>query len=140
VRELVSALSLNTYRVYGDPSRLTIAEGVSTMNTLFNTISGTIEVGPYVSFGHNVSVLTGSHDYQMLGAERAISVPGTGHDITIDGGAWIASNAMVLGPCRIGAHAVIAAGALVRNDVPEYAIVAGVPAKVVGYATGERPA
>jgi acetyltransferase-like isoleucine patch superfamily enzyme len=38
----------------------------------------------------------------------------------------------VLGPCRIGDHAVVAAGALVKDDVPPYAIVAGVPARVVG--------
>lgn len=110
------------------------------MNTLFNTVSGTIDVGPEVSFGHNVSILTGSHEYHLLGAARVSGVPSSGHDIVIERGAWIASNASVLGPCRIGEHSVLAAGALARADVPPYAIAAGVPASVVGYVTEDRPA
>ncbi len=140
IRSLVSLISLNTYRVYGDPSRLNLADGVSPMNTLFNTVSGSIEVGPHTIFGHNVSILTGSHEYRLLGPERAAGVPTSGRDIVIEEGAWIASNATVLGPCRIGAHAVVAAGSLAHEDVPRHAIVAGVPAKVVGYVTDERPA
>ena len=40
-------------------------------------------------------------------------------------------NAMVLGPCRIGAHAVVGGGSLVMDDVAPYTIVAGSPAKVL---------
>jgi acetyltransferase-like isoleucine patch superfamily enzyme len=140
VRRAISAISLNTYRIYGDPTRLRIADGVVPMNTLFNTVSGTIEIGPEVIFGHNVSLLTGSHDHRLLGAERASGVPSSGRDIVIERGVWIASSATVIGPCRVGAHAVLAAGALARDDVPAYAIVAGVPASVVGYVTEDRPA
>jgi acetyltransferase-like isoleucine patch superfamily enzyme len=140
VRALTSAVTLNTYRIYGDASRLRIAGGVLAMNTLFNTVSGKIDVGPDVIFGHNVSILTGSHDYRLLGPARASGVPRSGYDIVIGAGAWVASNATVLGPCRIGPHGVVASGALVREDVPAYAIVAGVPAKVVGYVNDERRA
>ena len=140
IRSALSTVTLNTYRIFGDPARLTIADGVAPMNTLFNTVSGTIDVGPEVIFGHNVSVLTGSHEHHLLGAARVSGVPSSGHDIVIERGAWIASNASVLGPCRIGAHAVLAAGALARADVPPYAIAAGVPASVVGYVTEDRPA
>lgn len=140
VRSAMSVISLNTYRTYGDSGRLRIAEGVSPMNALFNTISGTIMVGPEVIFGHNVSILTGSHDHHLLGSARAGGVPRSGYDIVIERGAWIASNVTVLGPCRIGAHAVLAAGALVREDVPPFAIAAGVPATVVGYVNEHRPA
>jgi acetyltransferase-like isoleucine patch superfamily enzyme len=38
---------------------------------------------------------------------------------------------MVLGPCTIGAHAVVGGGSLVMGDVEPYAIVAGVPARVL---------
>jgi serine acetyltransferase len=42
----------------------------------------------------------------------------------------------VLGPCRIGADAVVAAGAVVNVDVPAGAIAAGVPARPVGQIGG----
>jgi acetyltransferase-like isoleucine patch superfamily enzyme len=38
---------------------------------------------------------------------------------------------LVLGPCRIGEHAVVAAGSLVTRDVASYTVVAGRPATLV---------
>ncbi|MEO1643780.1 MAG: acyltransferase [Chloroflexota bacterium] len=46
--------------------------------------------------------------------------------------AGIGSNATILAGVIIGAHAIIGAGAVVTKDVPDYAIVAGVPAKIIG--------
>lgn len=46
--------------------------------------------------------------------------------------ASIGSNATVICGVTIGAHALVGAGAVVTSDVPDYAIVAGVPARVVG--------
>src|SRR5665213_1063739 len=50
-----------------------------------------------------------------------------GHDI------WIGSRAVIMGGVRVESGAVIALGAVVTKDVPPYAIVAGVPARVVRY-------
>lgn len=46
---------------------------------------------------------------------------------------WIGYGVMILSGIRIGDGAVIAAGAVVVSDVPEYAIVGGVPAKIIKY-------
>jgi len=46
--------------------------------------------------------------------------------------ASIGSNATILGGICIGEHALVGAGAVVSHDVPDYAIVVGVPAKVIG--------
>lgn len=46
--------------------------------------------------------------------------------------AGIGSNATILAGVTIGENAIIGAGAVVTKDVPDYAIVAGVPAKIVG--------
>ena len=62
--------------IYGDPARLHIHPTAVVNNTLFNLSSGEITVGEYAFFGHNVSVLTGTHDWTKFGAERQIAVPG----------------------------------------------------------------
>ena len=54
-------------------------------------------------------------------------------DIQGDDDVWIGCGAMVLSGVHIHQGAVVAAGAIVTKDVPPYAIVAGVPAKVMGY-------
>lgn len=46
--------------------------------------------------------------------------------------ASIGSNATIVAGVTIGAHALVGAGAVVTHDVPDYAIVAGVPARVIG--------
>ncbi len=125
---------LNTQiRVWGDRDRLHIAPTAATVNTLFNTTSGHITLGDYSFTGHNVSLLTGTHNIQKQSLARMQDYPPEGRDIVIGQGVWIGSNATVLGPCSIGDHAVVAAGAVViaGTKVPAGAIVAGVPAKVV---------
>ncbi|MES1195332.1 MAG: acyltransferase, partial [Steroidobacter sp.] len=120
---------------WGDPQRVQVASSARMNNTLFNVSSGDIHVGDFTFAGHNVSLITGTHDMQQRLQQRMTAVPHAGRDIRIGQGVWIGSNAIVLGPCRIGDHAVIAAGSLVRGDVPENAVVAGVPARVIRQLT-----
>jgi Hexapeptide repeat of succinyl-transferase len=120
-------------RVWGARDRLHLAPTSEMVNTLFNLSSGQISVGDHTFTGHNVSIITGTHDYQSLLADRLTNIPESGRDITIGQGVWIGTNAIILGPCTIGDHAVIAAGAVVTagSQIPTGAIVAGIPAKVV---------
>ncbi|MEI6321662.1 MAG: DapH/DapD/GlmU-related protein [bacterium] len=55
-----------------------------------------------------------------------------GHDV------WIGQNACIMAGLRIGCGAVIGAGAVVTKDVPDYAIVGGVPAKIIRYRFDEE--
>ena len=50
---------------------------------------------------------------------------------------WIGSGATVLGGVRIGDGAVVGAGAVVTKDVPPYAVVGGVPARIIRYRFSE---
>lgn len=117
--------------VYGDRAKLHIHPTAVLNNALFNLSSGEITIEEHAFFGHSVSVLTGTHDVTRFDRARQVGVPKTGRDVVIGRGAWVSSNALVLGPCRIGEHAVVAAASVVTADVPPYAIVAGTPAKVV---------
>jgi len=117
--------------IYGDPTRLHIHPTAIVNNALFNLSSGEITVGEYAFFGHNVSVLTGTHDWTKLGAERQVAVPQSGRDIVIEEGVWVSSHAIIVAPCRIGAHSVVGVGSLVLRDVEPYTVVAGSPAKVL---------
>lgn len=121
--------------VWGDPARLKIAPTAQMVNTLFNTSSGVIEVGEYTFAGHNVLIITGTHHYEALLDERIRSIPRSGRDIIIGKGVWIGSNAVILGPSKIGDHAVIAASAVVPagSQIPPGAVVAGIPARVIKF-------
>jgi acetyltransferase-like isoleucine patch superfamily enzyme len=129
--QLVRESTLYHYAIFGPPERVQIAPDAVVNDALFNVSSGTIRVGSCAFFGHGVSLLTGTHDIGVIGPGRKDAIPSEGHDIVIGEGAWISSNATVIGPCRIGSHAVVAAGAVVTSDVPPYTLVAGVPARVV---------
>jgi acetyltransferase-like isoleucine patch superfamily enzyme len=117
--------------IHGDQSRLHVAPSAIVNNALLNLSSGHITVGEHAFFGHNVSVLTGTHDVKKFGAERQQAIPKEGRDVVIGEGVWLASNVTVLGPVTIGDHAVVGACSLVQEDVEPYAVVAGIPAKQI---------
>jgi acetyltransferase-like isoleucine patch superfamily enzyme len=134
VDERVEALKLDAlyrHRWHGDESRLHIDETAVVNNALFNVSGGTITVGKDAFFGHDVAILTGTHDIEKFGRERQLAFPRSGRDVVIGEGVWLASHVLVFGPVTIGEHAVVAGGSLVREDVAPYTVVAGRPAKVV---------
>jgi len=58
--------------------------------------------------------------------------PVTSRGIAVGGDVWIGANAGVTDGVRIGDHAVVAMGAVVTRDVPDWAMVGGVPARIIG--------
>ena len=58
-------------------------------------------------------------------------------DTIIGDGCWIGSRAMIMQGVELGEGVIVATGAVVTQDVPPYAIVAGVPAKVIKYRFSE---
>jgi acetyltransferase-like isoleucine patch superfamily enzyme len=123
--------ALYRFRWHGDRSRLHLPDTAVVNNALFNMSGGTITIGEYAFFGHDVAVLTGTHDIEQFGLARQLAFPRSGRDVVIGDGVWLASHVLVLGPVTIGEHAVVAGGSLVRDDVEPYAVVAGRPAKMI---------
>lgn len=128
IREIRKSMEEKHF-VWGEAERLHLSGNNSVVNTLFNTMSGDIYVGEYTFTGHNVSIITGTHDIQQVGSDR-MKFPESGGDIVIGNGVWICSNATILGPCTIGDNAIIAAGSVVlpNTNIGEHELYAGVPA------------
>lgn len=117
---------------------LDIAPNAAVNNATFNLSSGSIRIEDWAFFGHEVKVLTGTHDATRFNRERQTAVPRKGRDITIKQGAWICTGATIIGPCTIGEHAVVAAGSVVTHDVPAYAVVGGAPARIIKMLDGDQ--
>ena len=82
-----------------------------------------MDIGDYVFFGHDVMLLTGTHDFTVTDQQRQVNRPTMDRDIIIERGTWIASRAVIIGPCRIGANAVIGCGCVIDFDVPADTVV-----------------
>lgn len=91
------------------------------------TIEDGVFVGHGVMFTNDLFPRSTKPDGSFKGKDDWTLVP-----TLVKERAGIGSNATILAGVTIGAHAMIGAGAVVTKDVPDYAIVVGVPAKIVG--------
>jgi len=115
----------------GPRENIRVADSAVLGGAILNASSGCITIEDDVFFGQNVLIAAATHNPELFGQARFREVPATGHDVVIAQGAWIASGSIIIGPCVIGANAVVAAGSVVTSDVAPYTLVAGVPAKFV---------
>ncbi len=93
-----------------------------------NGIAG-LTIGDRVTIAHGTKIFTdsGPNTSPWLQQHYPIS---TGA-VTIGDDVWIGAGAMILPGVKIGNKCVIGAGSMVKDDVPDYAVVAGSPAKVI---------
>ena len=87
---------------------------------------GGIEIGDGALIGHNVVLATINHGLNPKENRKNHYAP-----IKIGAHVWIGSNATILPGVTIGDYAVVAAGAVVTQDVPAMTVVGGVPARVL---------
>jgi acetyltransferase-like isoleucine patch superfamily enzyme len=113
----------------GNPCHfLSIGDSTIITGPLHVDLGAPVKIGNGVRIGHDVYLLTVNH---AIGAQWLRSGTSEFWGIEIGDGAWIASRVTVLPKVRIGAGAVVAAGAVVSRDVPDNTLVAGVPARVI---------
>ena len=96
-----------------------------------NCVSIAQEVTFLIDAEHQISTLS-SFPFKVAILKQKQEAFGKG-DIIIDDDVWIGYGATILSGVHVSQGAVIAAGAVVTSDVPPYAIVGGVPAKVIKY-------
>jgi acetyltransferase-like isoleucine patch superfamily enzyme len=93
-------------------------------------ISEPIIIGNNCLIAHSVSILAANHRYDN--PSKPINSQGmTCAPIIIGDDVWIGCKATILAGVTIGKGAVVGAGSVVTKDVPSYAIVGGVPAKII---------
>lgn len=106
-----------------------------------------LSVGNYVSIASNTSILLGANHKRGLittfPIDRIVDGKTTSDanergDVSIGNDVWIGFGVTIIGDVTIGNGAIIGAGALVVDDVPAYAVVGGVPAKVIKYRFDEE--
>jgi len=113
-----------------------------------NTKISRTEIGRFCSIGPNCMIGLGKHPSKDFVSthpiffstlkQAQITFADKGYfdefeNIVIGNDVWIGANAIVIDGVKIGNGAIVAAGSVVTKDVPPYAIVGGVPAKIIRY-------
>ncbi|SOD98317.1 CatB-related O-acetyltransferase [Spirosoma fluviale] len=106
------------------------------------------KIGNYCSISKDVMIGLGAHPLNMFStsplfykANNALKIQLVERNldfkehslINIGSDVWIGTKSIIMDGVTIGHGAVVAAGAIVTKDIPPYAIVAGVPAKIIKY-------
>lgn len=76
-----------------------------------------ISIGNYTKIGQNVCIYDHDHNYRSIDTERLVK-----GEVVIGQNVWIGSNVVILRNTKIGDNAVIAAGSVVKGDVPENSV------------------
>lgn len=109
------------------------------------------KIGNFCSISDNCAIGMGTHTLSNLSTSSIFTAARNGtrrrwvektiaeeyKTVIIGNDVWIGQRAMVMGGVTIGDGAVVGAGAIVTKDVPPYAIVGGIPAKVIKYRFDE---
>ena len=94
-----------------------------------------VNLGDRVSFGPNVTLILATHPNN---SKLRLYIKYPKRQITIGEDSWLGANVVVMPNITIGKCCIIGAGAVVTQDVPDYAIMVGVPAKQIGTVDKEK--
>lgn len=113
------------------PYRISVGEHTNINKRCVLDGRGGLTIGNNVDIAQETNIWTEQHDYNDPTYKPVCK------EIIIEDYVWLASRVTVLPGVHIGRGAVVASGAVVTKDVPPLAIVAGVPAKIIGYRKEE---
>ncbi len=100
---------------------------------LYCYVNGNVTIGDNVLIGPHCSIAAGNHKFDpATGWFSGRTEPDGDDSIVIGYGCWLASHVMISAGVKLGRANLICAGAVVTKSTPDYAIMAGIPAKQVG--------
>lgn len=109
----------------------TVVIGEGTTINKNTCILDNVVIGKHCSIAPNCVIVGSNHNFKD--ASQLIKKQGTSSvGITIEDDVWIGANVTILDGVKIEKGSVIAAGAVVNKNVPEYSVYGGVPAKCIG--------
>lgn len=118
-------------RVYiSNAAELKIGKNVRINENVF--IQGAT-IGNNVMIAQNVAILSSTHSYDSVDIPMVEQDDIFGIPPIISDDVWIGRNVVIKHGVRIGTGAIIGACSLVTKDIPDYAVVGGVPARVIKY-------
>lgn len=94
-------------------------------------VYGPVTIGNDVMMGPEVVIYTSGHKTDRIDIPMRLQGGTEAKPVTIGNDVWIGRRVMIMPGVSIGNGCVIGAGAVVTKDVPDYCVVAGVPAKIV---------
>lgn len=109
-----------------------IAFGCDCSVNPYACLSGKIVCGDGVRIASGVNIVGFNHGFENSEVPM-YKLPSTTKGIKIGDDVWLGANAVILDGAEIGNGVIVAAGAVVRGSIPDFAIVGGVPAKVIKY-------
>lgn len=111
---------------------VTVGNGTSISNNCFlNGCEAGIRIGDKVMIAPNCVLVAFDHDYRDLSIPM-IDQPWINAPIEIEDDVWIGANCTITKGVRLGRGSIVGANSVVTKDVEPYAIVGGVPARVLG--------
>lgn len=113
----------------GDIHLISIGENVSFGGEVILYANALIEIGDNTMVAYNVIFHTSTHDYN----DHPMWLKRIDRPIKVGKHVWIGTGVIILPGVIIGNYAVIAAGSVVNANIPEGAIVAGNPARIIRY-------
>lgn len=94
-------------------------------------LQGPLTIGNFVMIGPETIVYTRGHQTKDLDVPMGRQGDTTPRPVIIGDDIWIGTRVIILPGVHIGSHSIIGAGAVVTHDIPEYAVAAGTPARVI---------
>ena len=99
---------------------------------------GPITIGANVMMGPDVHIYARSHAFSRTDIPMIEQGNQNDKPVSIGNDVWIAARVIILPGVSIGNGVILAAGAVITKNVPDYAIVAGNPAKIIRYRKEDK--
>lgn len=116
-----------------NPAGITIGSDTIVGDHVFLDGRSPLKIGSHVDIASEVMIYNSEHNLESEGFEA------TEEPVEIGDYVFIGPRVIILPGVKIGKGAVVAAGAVVTREVPDFAIVGGVPAKVIGERKNKNP-